>query len=383
MTDESSDARASILLVDDHPANLLALEAVLEPLGHELVRAASGEEAVRNVLDREFAVILLDVQMPGLDGFQTAALIKQHKNRRHVPIIFLTAFDSTGSRATRGYEYAVDYLVKPFDPHILRSKVSVLVELFLQKEQIRIQGELLDAERVARAAAEAQIKAREEVLAIVSHDLGNPMTAVAMNATQLARRAAAAGDAAGQHLAEAIVKSVGRMDRLVRSLLDASRIETGRLPLDRKAYTLAEIVGPVIDAFATTTAEKSQKFSCQLPDGPITVVCDRERIDQVLSNLLSNAAKFTPAGGGVTLAAILRPHQLTFAVSDTGPGIAPEDVPHIFDRYWQADGHERKGLGLGLAIAQGVVQAHGGRIWVESEPGKGTTFLFTLPLSPG
>jgi signal transduction histidine kinase len=381
MAPQNSSLAAAILLVDDHPGNLFALEAVLKPLGHELVSVSSGEEALRRVLEREFAVILLDVQMPGLDGFQTAALMKQHRARRHIPIIFLTAFDKTGARAIRGYEYGVDYLVKPFDPHILKSKVSVFVELFLQKEQIRRQADLLNAERVARAAAEAGSRAREDVLAVVSHDLGNPMTAIAMNAMQLSRRAAAAHDETAKAQADAIVRGVNRMERLVSSLLDASRIEAGRLVLDRKASDLSDVIGSIIDAFAAAVAEKEQTLTFELPERMLQVVCDRERVDQVLSNLLANAVKFTPSGGTIALTVETRSPNLLFAVADSGPGIPPEDIPHIFDRYWQANGQERRGLGLGLAIANGVVQAHGGRIWVESQVGKGSTFLFTLPMS--
>jgi signal transduction histidine kinase len=380
MTAQQPSPGASILLVDDHGGNLVALEAVLRPLGHELVCVSSGEEALRHVLGREFAVILLDVQMPGLDGFQTAALIKQHRARRHIPIIFLTAHDKTGSSAGHGYQYGVDYLVKPFDSHVLKSKVAVFVELFLQKEQIRRQADLLHAEREARVAAEAEAKAREEVLAIVSHDLGNPMTAVAMNAMQLVRRAAAAGDATSQTQAEAIVRAVNRMDRLVCSLLDVSRIEAGRLTLERKPHDLGHIVGPVIDAFATATAEQSQTLAFEPPPETVVVVCDRDRIDQVLSNLLANAVKFSGKGGRITLKVEVRPPDVMFSVSDDGPGIAEGDIPHIFDRYWQAGGHERKGLGLGLAIAEGIVEAHGGRIWVDSRPGQGTTFSFTIPV---
>jgi signal transduction histidine kinase len=382
MVSQTSSSTAPILIVDDYPGNLFALEAVLKPLGHELVFAASGDEALRRVLEREFAVILLDAQMPGLDGFQTAALIKQHRARKHIPIIFLTAFDKAGEHATRGYEYGVDYLVKPFDPHILKCKVAVFVELFAQREQIRRQAEQLDAERLARAAAEAEAKAREDILAVVSHDLGNPMTAIAMNAMHLARRSAAAGDVGAQTQAETIVRTVNRMEKLVSSLLDASRIEAGRLVLDSKLHTLSEMIAPLVDALASGAAQRSQTLTCTLPDGEIRIVCDRERIDQVVSNLLGNAMKFTPNGGNITLKVTTQEHGVLFGVSDTGPGILPQDIPHIFDRYWQAAGQGRKGLGLGLAIAKGFVQAHGGHIWVESQVGKGSTFFFTLPIAP-
>src|SRR5215471_12043255 len=161
MPNHHSGASAAILLIDDLPANLLALRAVLEPLGHELVCARSGTEAVRLALEREFAVILMDVRMPGLDGFQTTRLIKNHPQLRHVPIIFLTAQTEDSSFIFRGYEHgAVDYLVKPFEPTILRSKISVFVEVFLRREQVHAQTEILQTERMTRIEAEAKMATR-------------------------------------------------------------------------------------------------------------------------------------------------------------------------------------------------------------------------------
>jgi signal transduction histidine kinase len=372
--------RAAILAVDDYPANLIAIKRILEPLGHEIVRAHSGEEALRHVAEREFAVILMDANMPGMDGYQTTRLIKEQPGGEGVPVIFLTGIDRDPLASFRGYGTgAVDYLVKPVEPHVLRSKISVFVELFLRREEMRRQGELLQAERIARAAAEAKIAAREEVLAAVSHDLGNPIAAASAGATLIVRRSHALGDDTIRRQAELVQRALERMYKLVTDLLFVSQIEGGRLPIDKVPHEPSDILRQAMELLAPLATRKALELACTVPEGSTPVVCDRERIHQVLSNLVGNALKFTPEGGRVSMSARIEPTEVVFSIVDTGPGIAPGDLPHIFDRYWQAGGHRRHGLGLGLAIAQGIVVAHGGRIWAESELGYGTAFFFTLP----
>jgi two-component system, sensor histidine kinase and response regulator len=372
--------RAAILAVDDYPANLLAIKRILDPLGHEVVRAHSGEEALRIVGEREFAVILMDAHMPGMDGYQTTRLIKEQPGGSAVPIIFLTGIDRDPLYSFRGYDHgAVDYLVKPVEPHVLRSKIAVFVELFRRRELMREQSELLHAERVARVAAEAKIAAREEILAAVSHDLGNPIAAASAGTTLLLRRGEMLGDENVCRQAELVQRALERMYKLVTDLLHVSQIEGGRLPLDKDEHEPSDILRQASDLFSPLAAAKARELGCVPPTWSAPVSCDRDRIHQVLSNLLANALRFTPPGGRVILAAQAMPDEVEFSVEDAGPGIDSADVPHIFARYWQAAGQKRHGLGLGLAISQGIVNAHGGRIWVESEPGHGATFRFTLP----
>ena len=372
--------RAAILAVDDYPANLLAIKRILDPLGHEVVRAHSGEEALRLVGEREFAVILMDAHMPGMDGYQTTKLIKAQPGGSAVPVIFLTGIDRDPLYTFRGYEHgAVDYLVKPVEPHVLRSKIAVFVELFRRREQMRKQSELLQAERVARAAAEAKIAAREEILAVVSHDLGNPIAAASTGATLLVRRGEMLGDDAIRRQAELVQRALERMYKLVTDLLHASQIEGGRLPMEKGVHEASDILRQALEMFQPLAARTSQELVASFPETSGVVACDRDRVHQVLSNLIGNALKFTGEKGKISIALTLRADEAEFSVRDSGPGIHPADIPHIFDRYWQAAAHKRRGLGLGLAIAQGIVLAHGGRIWAESEPGRGATFRFTLP----
>ena len=319
MPHRRSGESAAILMVDDIPANLLALTAILEPLGHEIVCAHSGAQALDLALQREFALILMDVQMPILDGFQTTRLIKKHPEARHVPVIFLTAINRDATHTFRGYEYgAVDYLVKPFDPGILRFKVAVFIELFLRREQIRRQAELLQAERVARAAAEAKIAAREEILAIVSHDLGNPITAAATGVELLQRWSRATGDEDGP---------AARRPRTTRARADEQTCERsarrfsdrGRPAADRQATAdIVDIVNQAVDLLLPVAAAKSQKLTCALPDAGLTVLCDRHRIHQVLSNLVGNAIKFAPAESSIALTLTARDNEVECSVKRFG-----------------------------------------------------------------
>jgi signal transduction histidine kinase len=244
---------------------------------------------------------------------------------------------------------------------------------------MREQSELLQAERIARAQAEAKIAARQEILAAVSHELGNPIAAASTGATLLLRRGEMMGDDTVRRHAEMVQRSLERMYKLVTDLLDVSQIEGGRLYLEKRPHEASDILRQAFDMLLPLAARKTQELICSLPPDGSRVLCDRERIHQVVSNLLGNGFKFAPEGGRVTLWAEVGSEEVTFCVQDNGPGIAKCDLPHLFDRYWQATGQKRHGLGLGLAIAKGIIQAHGTRIWAESELGKGATFRFTLP----
>jgi signal transduction histidine kinase len=380
-------APPAVLMVDDHPPNLLALEAVLEPLGYELVRAQSGAEAVSLTASREFAVIVMDVQMPSLDGIQTASIIKQTEATRHVPIIFLTAIDREGAHMLRAYSSgAVDYVVKPYDPHVMRSKVSVFVEMYQQRRRIHDQQQLLHEkqqllheERLARVAAEAAARASEELLWIVSHELGNPVTALGTYANLLLRRAELVEDEMVRKYALRQVAAATKMERMLGDLFDSGRAERGALQIVKKPQLVAELVDELMAVMQPLAQQKGHTLTSDPVSLPCTLCCDKDRVYQVLANFLGNAIKFTPANGKIRLAVDIRSDEVTFSVNDSGPGISPQDIPHIFDRYWRAAPSHHDGLGLGLTIAKEIVKAHGGRIWVESQLGAGCTFYATFP----
>jgi signal transduction histidine kinase len=389
-------APAKILIVDDSAANLLALEGVLEPLGHDVVRARSGSEALEQVKHNDFAAILLDVQMPGLDGFKTAALVKQMPRGRHVPILFITATSGDAEQVFRGYDTGgVDFLLKPFDPHALRCKVSVFADLFNKGEEIRRQADLLyDQERAAaekqrlfeieqhaRREAEAAIHAREEVLAVTSHDLRAPLNAIKLSAALLACYLPPVEDA--ERAIQAIESAVERMSRLVSDLLDLTRIEGSQLVLDKKNHAVVPFIDEFVGMLRPAAARNQQRIDPIIQEDDARVFGDKERLMQILNNLVGNAMKFSPVGGAIRVRFAQLTDCVRFTVEDDGPGIAGEELSHIFERYWQAcGGEQRQGLGLGLAIAKGLVEAHNGRIWAESELGQGSQFYVELPCAP-
>lgn len=245
----------------------------------------------------------------------------------------------------------------------------------LDAERIR----LLEAERLARERAEAASRMREDLVAIVSHDLRNPLSSITMSVALL--RSALPAESVGRAIKqlEIIARSAERMKRLISDLLDVASIDAGRLSVSAEPQPIGVLLGDVIEMLQPLAADKS--IHIELGDTPesLDVIADKERVIQVLSNLIGNAIKFTSEGGSITVAAQRYDDAVRVIVSDTGQGVSKEQMPHLFDRYWQAKKNGRLGIGLGLTIAKGIVEAHGGRIWAESVPGRGTTFSFTLP----
>ena len=369
------DARAPILLVDDRPANLVALEAVLASPEYELVRAASGREALVEVERRAFAVVLLDVQMPIMDGVETA----QHMNEIgvrygwQVPIIFVTGIDSERSRILRAYASgAVDFIQKPLEPEVIRSKVSVFVALYRANQR-------LVAEIDVRRRLQEALRAREDLLAVVAHDVRSPLSAVLIAANRIEQFAE--DPARTKKAADSIVRAVERLSRLVDDLLDLAKLEEGQLlSINRNDHDIVQLILSVSDLLEPLASSGELTLAAEVSD-PIHAMCDCDRVEQVLANLIGNAIKFTPAGGTIRLAARRTADEIIVSVSDTGTGIPEEQVPHLFERYWQAVPQRRQGVGLGLSIVKAIVDSHGGRVWVQTVAGTGSTFYFTLPVT--
>lgn len=389
-------AEAAVLLVDDKLANLVALQAVLEPLGCTLVQARSGEEALRELLRREFALVLLDMLMPGMSGLETAALIKARPATQAVPIIFLTAHSVDNPRLLQAYaQGAADVLVKPLDPQIVRAKVAVFVELYVKHREIERRGEIIlkrereassvralyEAERLARAHAEAAARAREQVLAIVSHDLRNPLAAATACLELIARQAADPQRVENvQEQVRRAKRSLAAMEQLVSDLLDIARVESGHAPKPPLIDTdLAELVREVAEVLHPLVVQKQQEL--QLVTAPCRIGCDRPRVAQVLMNLLGNAIKFTPTSGALRVELVDGEREVSVTIDDSGPGVPAAEAERIFDAFRQGEGERSgsEGFGLGLAIARSAVQAHGGRIGVEPSDLGGSRFWFTLP----
>ncbi|TLY76683.1 MAG: response regulator [Gammaproteobacteria bacterium] len=410
-------AHARILIVDDLPEKLLVYRTLLEDLDAEIVVAHSGTEALKCVLEGEFAVILLDVNMPDIDGLETANLMRRHKNARHTPIIFITAY-ADEMQTARGYELgAVDYILSPVLAPVLRTKVRVFVDLYetraalarsnqelesrvmertaeLQRSNERLQAEiaerlrvenereaLLARETVLRVEAEELSRLKDEFLATMSHELRTPLNAIFGWITLLRTRRL--DEATQARALETIERNARAQKRLIEDLLDVSRIVTGKVTLELATVEPRRAVEAALETMHPAAQAKGLKIVPLLDTGAGTVRGDFARLQQIVCNLLSNAIKFTPTDGQVEVCLARRNGEIEISVSDNGQGIKPEFLPHVFDRFRQEDGsisRRHGGLGLGLAIVRHLVELHAGTVEAHSDgEGKGAHFVVRLP----
>jgi len=358
----------AVLLVDDREPNLLSMSEVLRGLGAEVICASSGDQALRLLLKREFALLLLDVQMPGLSGFEVAQMVRSRDATRDTPILFVTANLPEESAVEQGYALgAVDYVVKPVAPDILRTKVTVFVELYRRRrEEQRARAELVrsnaELTRFAHAAA---------------HDLQAPLRGLGDLLRRLQSRAADQGDEEGQALAGQAAAEALRMRTLVRSLLDYALVRTR--PHAPEAADATELFD---DALLALRSVVQAAGAVVTRDTLPVVQADAVLLKQVFQNLVENGIKFRRGDRArVHVSCERADGWCTFAVHDEGRGVPSADRERLFEPFYrgQAAAGGAEGTGLGLAFCKAIVERHGGRIWVESEPGEGATFRFTLP----
>jgi two-component system, sensor histidine kinase and response regulator len=391
MTDSpetQAEPRTNILLVDDQPANLVALEAMLQSLGQNLVRAESGREALKHLLTHDFAVILLDVKMPEMDGFETAALIRQRDRSRHTPILFLTAADTTQTQAVRGYAVgAVDYLVKPVVPEFVRSKVAVFVELAKKTELLRRQAELLArseqaalelAETRAELVRELEHKNREleSFSYAVSHDLRAPLRRIDSFSRAVLESQGDRLDDAGRNFLSRVREASQHMSQLIDDVLYLSKVT--RADLREQEVDLSEIATLLLARMQE--GDSARVVECKIRPG-IVVTGDGQLLRIALQNLLENAWKFTSREArpriefGVTQAS----GEPTYFVRDNGAGFDMTYAGRLFGPFQRLHSQtEFPGSGIGLATVQRIIHRHGGRVWAEGLVGQGATFYFTL-----
>jgi signal transduction histidine kinase len=408
--------------VDDQPQRLLSYEAILSSLGQNLVKAHSGTEALQKLMGMDFAAILLDVNMPAMNGFDTAAMIHQHPRFEKTPIIFVTAVHVTNLDQLKGYELgAVDYCYVPIIPEVLRGKVQVLVELYVKRRELERANvalaranELLRAEKTreleqantelekANKALHREVAERkrfenelqeadrrkDEFLAMLSHELRNPLAAIG-NVAHL-MKALPHIDPQLRWARDVLDRQTSHLKRLIDDLLDISRIARGRVTLRLEPLDLRSVIDGAVETTRNLIIERRHELSLDFPDVAVNVMGDRVRLTQVVDNILTNAAKYTEEGGSITLSlgteqdpagsglAVIR-------IKDNGRGIPREKLPDIFQLFRQIDiPHERAqgGLGIGLAVSRGLVEMHNGRIDVRSEGAhRGSEFIVRLPLS--
>ncbi|HET6436575.1 MAG TPA: hybrid sensor histidine kinase/response regulator [Anaeromyxobacter sp.] len=361
----------TVLCVDDDEATRYAVRRTLERGGFQVALAQNGEEALEKVRLRTDLVVL-DVQLPGMNGREVCRRIKADPTTAAIPVIHLSATFVEPLDHVLGLESGADaYLAEPINPDVLLATVRAL---------IRARHAELDRARLNEELREA-LQAREDVLAVVSHDLRNPLSTVLLGTHHLARflegLAASRGRDEALKRVGAIRRAAHRASGLVNDLLELARMEAGRIQMRLEPVDGEMLVREALDALRPLAQERSVQLVA-VARGTVEVACERERIHRVFANLVDNALKFSPSGATVEVGIEPRGEEVVFWVADHGCGIDAEQMPHVFDRYWQARQRTEPGVGLGLSIAKGIVEAHGGRIWVESRVGIGSTFSFSL-----
>jgi signal transduction histidine kinase len=397
------DIESKLLIVDDLPENLLALEALIRAPGRVVYRAASAEAALALLLENEFALAIVDVQMPGMNGFELAELMRGTERTRHIPIIFVSAAGRELNYAFQGYESgAVDFLHKPLDPHAVVSKVNVFVDLYRHRKALRHEMELLAAAhrkqeelvqqlQHTQGELERAVRMRDDFMSMVSHELRTPLNTLYLEA-QLRQLHLSRGNLANfsperlPAMIERDQRQIRNMVRLIDDMLDVTRMRRDALSIQTKPVDLAALSRAVVENLRQQAEAAGSTITLEAP-AELRGVWDEFRIEQVLTNLLTNALRY---GGGKPVQMVVRRTgqdgdgggMAEVAVRDQGIGIAPEDHARIFEQFERTDDSRKHaaGLGLGLYITRKIVDLHGGRIGVQSAPGEGSRFVVELPL---
>ena len=382
----SPAAPAGVLVADDYAPNRTALRAVLGPVA-AITDVDSGERALQEISRRDYAVVVLDIHMPGMGGVEVARRIRAGSHNAQVPIIFLTAMESDAAQVLEGYAAgAVDYLRLPFEPLILKSKVAVFVELHQRREQARREAAERARLEAERAAAEQASRQKDQFLAALSHELRTPLTSILLWSDMLLNKPLSSETS--RRGLETIDLCARHEARLVDNVLEMSRLVTGTTTLDPTVVDFGELVAESVAEVAGLAGERGVRIACVAEPGRWSGIADRARLRHVLYNVLENAVKFTPDGGHADVTLEEGDAGLQIRVSDTGLGFEADAGPKLFGRFEQGDPSStrvRGGLGLGLALAKSLLELHGGAITAASDGiGRGATFTITLPHpSPG
>ena len=376
--------QANVLLVDDQPAKLLSYRAILEGIDAHLISAHSAREALDCLLRNDCAVVIVDVCMPELDGFELAQMVREHPRFKRTAIIFVSGIALGELDRLRGYECgAVDYLPVPIVPEILRAKVTAFVELHRKTHQLEQLNQELE-QRVAERTLELEEanRKKDEFLAVLAHELRNPLAAIRTAAELIHNPNAPL--ATIEQASGVIGRQVTHLGRLVDDLVDVSRITRGLIELKRERLKVSAVVFHALETSQPMVSERGHTLSIAPIDDDLEVIGDLARLTQVIANILHNAAKFTPKGGSIELSTDRDGDDLVLRITDNGAGIPVEVLPQVFELFSNTDrrvDQASAGLGVGLALVRRLVEMHGGRVTARSDgPGTGTEVAVRLPL---
>jgi signal transduction histidine kinase len=393
--------KVNILLVDDQPGKLLSYEAMLSELGENLITASSGREALEILLKNDITIVLMDVSMPEVDGFELAEIIRQHPRYQKTAIIFVSAVHLTDLDRVKGYESgAVDYVSVPVVPELLRAKVRVFAELSRKTRELeRLNRELEKrvaerTEELERAVARQMEltqhlrqadRRKDEFLAQLAHELRNPLAPM-RNATSILRYKVS-HDPELIWCHDVIERQAKQLTRLVDDLLDVSRITRGKINLRLEPVDLNTILAEAVETSQPLVDSRRHQLNITLPESPVVVQADSARLTQVVSNLLNNAATFQKEGGRIDLRARREGNDAVITVRDHGFGMTEEMVSQVFELFFQGERerhHAHDGLGIGLSLVKQLVELQGGTVSATSPGiGQGSEFTVRLPCTQG
>jgi signal transduction histidine kinase len=368
-----------LLVVDDDRVNRMMLSRSLAQAGHTVEAVEGGREALELLRAKPFDAVLLDLQMPEMDGFQVLEQVMSDNDLRHTPVIMVSGFDEMAGIVRCIAMGAADYLHKPFDPELLRARIdNSLEKKRLLEQEVSLRQEL---EANYRRLQELE-RLRDSLTHMVVHDLRQPLQSLIGGLQTMETL----GDLSDLHqeFLQMSIQGGETLLAMINDLLDISKMEDGSLQLDRTALEAGPLVESAIRQVAQLAREKRVTLAADVtPDLP-SFPGDEEKLRRTLVNLLGNAIKFTPQAGSVTVRVVPEPQAsgTLFRVIDTGEGIPSEAFGRIFEKFGQVEmrqGGRKMSTGLGLTFCKMAVEAHGGRIWVESEPGRGSAFYFTIP----
>jgi signal transduction histidine kinase len=381
MNENANPARSSILVVDDDQRNVRLMESILRASGYPVLKAYDGEEALRIVDGEKVDLMLLDVMMPRMSGFELCQRLKGRFDTRLMPIILVTALNALEDKVQALEMGADDFLSKPINKVELLAKVRAVLRVKLLQDEVERQRSQLEA------ANQELIKGqrfKESMTQMVVHDLKNPLAGIMGNIQLIQMQAASMAPAKTQELLQRSQESAKQLMRMILNILDIGKLEEQRMPLRLEAVRLDQVVHDNLNELMSLSTRDNIRLENHVrPDLPHPLA-DRELVSRVLANLLNNAFKHTPGGGQVVVDAAVEGEEIVLTVSDTGEGI-PEDLqPYIFEKFVAGESDNSRRMlydsGLGLTFCKLAVLSHGGRIWITSRPGHGTTVYVALPI---